>query len=196
MIQGDNRRDHILDSAKALLLSEGIKGTTMSSIARYARMGKPLLYQHFDSKDAIITGVIEREIALLKSTITRNLEHEPNAISRITKLWANAIDFYEKDDFLLHLLRGNDLGLAPYLYEKYIMEVETFVVGLLEDMVKSAVEADIFKECDSRIAAYMGYKIYQAGTYGRTETLRDFTPSQIMEKTMLIMGWGIMNQLP
>ena len=43
MIQGDNRRDHILDSAKALLLSEGIKGTTMSSIARYARMGKPLL---------------------------------------------------------------------------------------------------------------------------------------------------------
>ena len=70
------------------------------------------------------------------------------------------------------------------------------MVGLLEDMVKSAVEADIFKECDSRIAAYMGYKIYQAGTYGRTETLRDFTPSQIMEKTMLIMGWGIMNQLP
>jgi hypothetical protein len=59
--------------------------------------------------------------------------------------------------------------------------------------VQQAIDNGLFKQCDSRIAAYMGYKIYQAGTYSRTATLKDFSPRQIMEKTMLIMGWGIMN---
>jgi len=186
----------ILDIAKDLFARDGVKSTTMNNIAKKTRLGKSVLYQYFSSKDDLIAGVIDREIEHLKRSLKIDLDDEDDPIIKLARMWSNAIDFYKRDDFLMHLLRGNELGLSPYMYEGYIMKIETFVVGLLESIIQSAIDKNMFVECDSRIAAYMGYKIYQVGTYGKTETLKEYTPKQIMKKTIQIMGWGLLNRKP
>jgi len=190
----DIRRDLILETARDLFALNGVRRATMGDIAQKAGVGKPVLYQYFSSKDDIITAVIDMEIEFLKASLSQGLDEEENPMAQIARAWSNAIDFYEKDNFLMHILRANELGLAPYMHERYVMEIETFVVGLLESLIRGAINEGTFVECNSRIAAYMGYKIYQAGTYGRTDTLKEFSSKDIMKKTMLIMALGIMDQ--
>jgi AcrR family transcriptional regulator len=190
------RRAVILESAKVLFAQNGVKGTTMGDIAAKAGLAKPVLYHFYASKDEILEEVIRMEIETLKKNINQGLDELDSPLQRMSKSWENAIEFYEKDDFLMHIMRGNELGLPPYLHERYVMEIESFVVELLQSMIQASIDQGIFVECDSRIAAYIGYKIYQAGTYAKTETLKDFTPKQIMTKTMRIMGFGILNQRP
>jgi AcrR family transcriptional regulator len=55
-------RDRLLDSAEALLGSHGTQGLTLSAVAAHAGVSKGGLLYHFSSKDALITGLIERLI--------------------------------------------------------------------------------------------------------------------------------------
>lgn len=190
----DDKKQLILDCARRLLGERGVKRTTMGEIAKGAGVGKPCLYDYFASKDEIVCNVIEREIARLQNSIRQGVDEVSDQLERVTRVWSNAIEFYEQDDFLFHLVRGNDLGIAPYLYDRYLMEIESYVVDLLEKLISEAIDAGCFTECDSRIAAYIGYKIYQGCTYGRTETLREYPPRRIMDKTMRIMGLGILER--
>jgi hypothetical protein len=108
-------------------------------------------------------------------------------------MWENAIGFYEKDDFLMYLLRGNELGLPPYMYNKYMLEIEAFVVDMIESIFKEAIDHGMFVKVDSHVAAYIAYKIYQACTYSKTDTIGNITTKQIMQKVLEIMGAGLIN---
>ncbi|MCD6570320.1 MAG: TetR/AcrR family transcriptional regulator [Deltaproteobacteria bacterium] len=191
-IKNDDKVEQILNSARELLAAHGIKNTTMEHIAAKAGVAKPLLYRYIGNKDDIVASVIEEEINQLKRSIQDGLNEEKNPIGKMAKMWSNALDYYQRDSFLMLLLKGNELPLPPYMYEKYITEIEKFVVDLIENTIQEGIAMGVFVECDSKIAAYMGYKLYQAGTYGKTEILEGFTPKQIMKRTIQILGKGIL----
>lgn len=55
------RRDHILDVAEKLFAVTGFHRTTMHDICRDAHISPGALYVHFDSKEALIEGLCERD---------------------------------------------------------------------------------------------------------------------------------------
>ena len=55
-------RDRLLDSAESVLASHGTQGLTLAAVAAHAGVSKGGLLYHFASKDALITGLIERLI--------------------------------------------------------------------------------------------------------------------------------------
>jgi hypothetical protein len=65
---------------------------------------------------------------------------------------------------------------------------------MIESIFKEAMNHDLFVKVDSHVAAYISYKIYQACTYGKTDTIGNFTTKQIMQKVMAIMGAGLINK--
>lgn len=54
------RREQLLETAKSAFSTSGFAGTSMEDIAVAAGVTKPVIYQHFDSKEAIFLAVIER----------------------------------------------------------------------------------------------------------------------------------------
>lgn len=54
----DERRDRILNAALKCFAERGLHASTISRIARQARMSQGLLYHYFPSKDAIYTELI------------------------------------------------------------------------------------------------------------------------------------------
>jgi AcrR family transcriptional regulator len=188
------RKDKILESAKAVFIHNGIKSSTIGEIAEHAGIGKPILYQHFPGKNEILEELVKKEVENLKDCLSKGIDNNDNPLIKMAHMWDNALSFYEKDDFLMYLLRGNELGLPPYMYNQYLLEIETFVVNLIESIFKEAIEHDLFVKIDSHVAAYISYKIYQACTYSKTDTIGNFTTKQIMQKVMGIMGAGLLNQ--
>ncbi|MFG1422450.1 TetR/AcrR family transcriptional regulator [Roseixanthobacter liquoris] len=64
-------RSRILDAAYAQFYTYGFKRTGMEAIAAAAGLTKRTLYQNFDSKDALLTAVVEHAAALSMPRISR-----------------------------------------------------------------------------------------------------------------------------
>jgi AcrR family transcriptional regulator len=56
-----DRRERILEAAELCLVRNGFDRTTMQDIARAAAMSAANLYRYFDSKEALVVGLVERE---------------------------------------------------------------------------------------------------------------------------------------
>ena len=57
------RREHILDAAEQCFARAGFHRTTMHDICKEARVSPGALYVYFDSKEALIAGIAERDRA-------------------------------------------------------------------------------------------------------------------------------------
>ncbi len=55
------RRAHILDAAEACFARNGFHRTTMQDLAREAAMSPGNFYRYFESKEALVLGLVERE---------------------------------------------------------------------------------------------------------------------------------------
>jgi len=55
-------RERLLDSAETVLAEHGTQGLTLAAVAAHAGVSKGGLLYHFATKDALITGLIERLI--------------------------------------------------------------------------------------------------------------------------------------
>lgn len=54
------REDAILDAAEELLLDKGLATMTLEELSVHVGISKPTLYQHFRSKDEVISGIMTR----------------------------------------------------------------------------------------------------------------------------------------
>ncbi len=57
------RREHILDAAERCFANSGFHRTTMQDICKAAEVSPGALYVYFDSKEALIAGIAERDRA-------------------------------------------------------------------------------------------------------------------------------------
>ena len=78
------RRDELLDAAEALLADQGERALTLAAVADRAGVSKGGLLYHFRTKDALITGMIERLIADFDALIAAQRE------SCYTRAYVNA----------------------------------------------------------------------------------------------------------
>src|SRR6185312_6158820 len=65
------RREQILDVAVQVFARNGFHGTSMNDIADAAGVTKPVLYQHFDSKQALYLALVEEVGRRLLAAITK-----------------------------------------------------------------------------------------------------------------------------
>ena len=82
-------RENILDSAMKLFAQRGFENTSVNAIAREANISKGLIYNYFDTKEAIVEGIINHLIEMANEMTTpENPDLPPKQILKI------AIDKY------------------------------------------------------------------------------------------------------
>lgn len=79
------RREHILDAALACFVRGGFHATTMQSICREAGISPGALYIYFDSKEALIAGLCERDRAEFAERFGR-LADAPDFLEALTAI--------------------------------------------------------------------------------------------------------------
>jgi len=71
---GKERREQLLDVARALFAEKGFEVTSVEEIAHRAGVSKPVVYEHFGGKEGIYAVVVDREMEYL-------MDHIVNALS-------------------------------------------------------------------------------------------------------------------
>lgn len=79
------RREHILDAAELCFAESGFHRCTMADICSQAGISAGALYVHFESKEALIAGIVERDRAKLSQQFAE-LSHAADLAAAITGL--------------------------------------------------------------------------------------------------------------
>lgn len=68
-MSGDARREQLLDLAEELFTERGYEGVSLEDIARSADVTRPVVYRHFDGKDAMFVACVQRARAQFETRL-------------------------------------------------------------------------------------------------------------------------------
>jgi AcrR family transcriptional regulator len=87
------RREAILDAALPLFADCGFETTSVNEIATAAGVAKPVLYDHFGSKQELYVALAEREAAAMFAALADTFDPEAPLQVRLRALSMSAIGF-------------------------------------------------------------------------------------------------------
>lgn len=67
------RREQLIDVARALFAERGLEGTSVEEIAAHAGVSKPVVYEHFGGKEGLYAVVVDREVRTLHDSIRASI---------------------------------------------------------------------------------------------------------------------------
>ena len=67
------RREQLIKVARNLFAEHGVEATSVEEIAATAGVSKPIVYEHFGSKDGLYAVVVDREVQRLETAINQAL---------------------------------------------------------------------------------------------------------------------------
>ena len=100
------RREHILDAAEACFAQSGFHRTTMHDICKLAGVSPGALYVYFDSKEALIEGLTERDRLEFAERFALVVEAS-NFLAALRELG----DYYMQADRSMKARIGVEIGL-------------------------------------------------------------------------------------
>ena len=136
-------QDRILNKARELMFQTGVKHVTMDDLANQLGISKKTIYQYFKDKDALVSSVVEFELANHALICNQSMKLADNAVHEIFLLMTviqemfnrmNPLALFEiekyyplafekiknhKDDYIFSMISANlEKGIAEGLYRK------------------------------------------------------------------------------
>ncbi len=72
-MSGHERREQLLQVGAKLFADKGFEAVTIEEIAAKASVSKPVVYEHFGSKDGLYAVIVDREMNVLLAMVTDSL---------------------------------------------------------------------------------------------------------------------------
>ncbi|MDG2051414.1 MAG: TetR/AcrR family transcriptional regulator [Myxococcota bacterium] len=83
------RREQLLDTARTMIVTEGLQPFTMEALARAASVSSPLVYKYFESRLALLCELLDREYQAMSQEIVTNLR-EAASFESVVRVFVQA----------------------------------------------------------------------------------------------------------
>lgn len=133
---GHERREQLIEVGRQLFAEKGFEAVSIEEIALHAKVSKPVVYEHFGSKDGLYAVVVDREMNYLLNSITQALTaiHPRVLLEQTAFALFNYIETHN-DGFRI-LLRDNPTnatsGNFASLLSDVASKVETYLAKQFE----------------------------------------------------------------
>lgn len=134
---GQQRRAQLLDVSRELFAERGFEATSIEEIASRAGVSKPIVYEHFGSKEGIYAVVKDREVQRLIDEITAALVGDHPRV--LLEQAAGALLTYietQTDGFRI-LVRESPVASTTGLFASVIGDIATQVEYILAGQFKA-----------------------------------------------------------
>ncbi|WP_027160254.1 TetR/AcrR family transcriptional regulator [Methylobacter luteus] len=96
----DPKRQAIIDAATRMFLAHGYRNVSMDKIAQAAPVSKATLYNHFDSKPALLAAVVSALCTALLRTMTEAVTESDDVENNLKKIATSFMDLLFAEDGL------------------------------------------------------------------------------------------------
>jgi len=181
----DERRDVILDVAKAFFLSNGYAATSMSAIAAKLGGSKGTLYNYFKSKEDLFAAVMQRQCAELAQSL---FEFDVGGVApreRLVHFGGTFLDTLMRDDSIrIQRLVTAETERFPELGRAFYDSGPKVVLDRLGAYIGQLMDQGMLRKDDPRVAATRFKDLTLSGVYQLKlwGVLGDFTAKQMDEQ--------------
>jgi AcrR family transcriptional regulator len=146
-------RTEIIKAAVGLFNQNGYHATSMSDIARAVDIKKPSLYHHFDSKEAILSAILETGMDQLIAEITEILNSNQGCTAKLRDaIHAHACLIASNPEGAAVFLR-EDRGLGDEYMAQYVAKRDEFE-RLFRAIVRQGIDEGAFRDTDVSITVH------------------------------------------
>jgi len=180
------RREHILDAAERCFARSGFHRTTMQHICKEAGVSPGALYVYFDSKEALIAGIAERDRKELAEGL-RVVGEADDLVAALTKLG----EHYGVDEPHYKRVLVTEIGVEstrnPAVGEIY-RSVDQFCLGSLESVFARAKASGRITSGLEPAALAQLVAVIGDGLFWRRAVHPDFDAKAMMPAIMQMVG--------
>lgn len=187
------RREHILDAAEKCFARSGFHRTSINDICKQASISPGALYVYFDSKEALIAGICERDRAELADRLA-TLATAPDFMDALRQIGEQyfleePVDMHRMCiDVGLESTRNARIGEIHQRFDRFIMESFEKLFQKLKDEGRIAPTLDI----PTVVKAFM---VISDGLFWRRAVDPAFDPQSIIPAMLQLMA-GLLMPVP
>jgi AcrR family transcriptional regulator len=156
------RREHILDAAEICFARSGFHRCTMQDICKEAAISPGALYVYFSSKEELIAGITERDLAKLASELDE-LSKAPDLLTALGKL-------------------GEHYAIEEPQYKR------TLCIEIGAEAIRNPVVGEIFRSVDDYCRQSFEQLFERARQDGKIKPDLD---SKTLAEVLLVLGDGL-----
>lgn len=155
--RSDARPDEILGAALAVFGERGFDAARMEDIAAGAGVSKGAVYLYFESKEAVLKGLIEREVAPVAERLRALAEDggaDPAATLRLiveTAAQMTQMPGFAATPRVVLSVAARFPEIGRY-YREHVVDIG---LGAIETLIAKGVKSGAFRKVDARAAARM-----------------------------------------
>ncbi|MFZ5618133.1 MAG: TetR/AcrR family transcriptional regulator [Pseudomonadota bacterium] len=155
--RAEARPDEILDAALAVFTEKGFDAARVDDIAGRAGLSKGAIYLYFDSKEALLRGLIDREVAPAAQRL-KALAEAGGADAKATLKLLVTVATQLFNDARMFATPKLVISVAPRfreIAEFYRKRVIDEAIGAIAALHRKGVQSGAFREADSDTVARM-----------------------------------------
>ena len=129
------RRTQLLELATRVFTEKGFQSTSMDDIAAAAGVTKPVLYQHFDSKETLYVEVLDIIAELMIQEVRTIGQHTGNTTDRVHDGLQRFYEFVALDNSL-RLFTGHEV-ISETVQERVVVVLDRMAIELAGVLIAS-----------------------------------------------------------
>jgi AcrR family transcriptional regulator len=153
-------RQRLLDAAAVEFANEGYVGANINRISLAAGFAKGTIYNYFDSKQALMSALVNETAAAHIKIIVERVDPETDAIQRLEQFFRAGFDFVEqhphRSRLVITLIYGPDEAFRNQVYQSY----QPLFDLLIEGIIGAGIAQGHFRPTDPNLAAGLVMTIY------------------------------------
>jgi TetR/AcrR family transcriptional repressor of mexJK operon len=182
----DPKREAIVQAATRLFLTNNYRSVSMEKIAQAAPVSKATLYNHFDSKNALLAAVVQQLCSSLLQTMTQTLSTKDDVTQTLKKIAAAFIELlYSPDGIAMYRLVIAESHEFPELGQMVYDNGAKIAIAQLEAYLQQLHDVEILSISNVRFAADAFFSLLKGEVHFKC-LLGIHPPLLENEKTQLI----------
>jgi AcrR family transcriptional regulator len=186
----DNKRDRILDTAFELFAQYGFLKTTVEEIAAGSHVGKGTIYSYFESKEDILTAVVDREMTQGFQAISKAMYKEQRADGKLRALLETTFDYFHKNPMISKVM-PMDQGIALSVIKERNKAYQRMSIASIQALLEHGHNEGVFRKVDFYDTAYTIDSLIRSFHYLNYLGLETRKPSEMIDSIMDLLLSGL-----
>ena len=148
----NNKRDAILYSAFQIFTEKGYHQAKVSEIAELAHVGKGTVYEYFDSKEALLRGVIEAGTKYYIDQLNESTKGVDNPLAKLRNILLKNVEMLNENENFRQMIYHN-FGVMTEHFHQFLHEQRQLFLQRLQNILQEAIEQKQIKPIDVEIGA-------------------------------------------
>jgi len=187
-IKGQAQREMILQAVHEKFKRYGIRRVTVNEICQGLRISKKTIYQHFSSKEEMVSATTQNILDTVTEKLEEALVKEKSVVERLLGIWQAlaTLPTLISPEFLADMKAD-----YPHIWEEFD-NVRHAMIARFEDLIREGIaKGEIQSEIHPRVFARFLLAIIDHVATPDVLSLYEFTPAEVIQTLITLFTNGL-----